>query len=49
MRRTFLNCFAIIAAAALLDANPALAQMMPGGPGGAGGMGGMGGRNIGAG
>jgi len=40
MHRTLLSCFAIIAAAALLDANPALAQMMPGGPGGPGGMGG---------
>ncbi|HUE09727.1 MAG TPA: hypothetical protein VMQ54_02255 [Steroidobacteraceae bacterium] len=39
MRRILLSCFAIIAAAALLNANPALAQM-PGGPGGMGGMGG---------
>ena len=33
MRRILSSCFAIIAAAALLDANPALAQMQ-GGPGG---------------
>jgi len=39
MRRILSSCFAIIAAAALLDANPALAQMQ-GGPGGMGGMGG---------